>query len=228
MKSIVSLLAIAALSLVTSARAQDESPSSSPASEEKASATVEAPSAPSTLRDASPSPRPEKSTTTSSSIEKKAEATTSASPSAEKKEAAATSKTASKKPATDTGSAESNVKRLENEWEAAVMQHDASFIQARVADDFMGTSSKGKRQTKSGLLKDFKNDTDTYTSAKTGSVSVRAFGSNVAIATGTAKEAGKSKDGKPFGKTYAWTDTWMLKGSQWQCIGSHAMLVSGK
>ncbi len=235
MKSIITLLAITALSCVTSARAQDESPTASPASEEKASATVEAPSAPSSLRETSPSPSPEvKSTSTSSTVEKKesAAATSSASPSAKKTKASTetTEKTSTKKASTgaDTGSAESNVKRLENEWEAAVMKKDPSFVQTRLAEDFIGTSSKGKRINKAALVKEFKNDNDTYSSAKNGGMTVRTFGSNVAVATGVAKEAGKSKDGASFNRTYAWTDTWMLRGSQWQCIGSQAMLVSGK
>ena len=210
MKSIVSLLAIAAMSLVTSARAQEESPSPSPSAsvEEKASAIVEAPS---TLKETSPSPSPVEKSASTSSVTKKAETAASPSPSAEKKTSAPAEKTASKKPAStaDTGSAESSVKRLENEWEAAVMKKDASFLQARIADDFIGTSSKGKRLNKSSLAKEFKSDADTYTSAKNGSMTVRTFGNNVAVATGTAKEVGKTKDGKAFSRAYAWTDTWM-------------------
>lgn len=225
MKLIPSLLAIVALTLVTSARAQDESPS--PASEEKASATVEAPSA---SAEATPSASPEEksATTAASPAEKKESAAASPSPAAKKEAAAEPTKAAAKKAGPDTGSAESNIKRLENEWEASIKNHDTSFLQARVADDYLGTSPKGKRVNKSGLLKEFKSDTDTYTSAKNGSITVRTFGSNIAIATGTSKEVGKGKDGKAFTRTYAWTDTWMLRGKLWQCIGSQAMLLSGK
>ena len=225
MKSFISLFAVAALSLITSARAQEESPSPSPA-EDRAAPMVEAPSS---LRDASPSPTPEEKPTPSATPTEKKEkaAAKSASPAAEKKEEskAATKKEAS---AADTGSPESNVKRLEAEWEAAVKKHDASFLQERIADDFLGCSSKGKRTSKSSLLKEFKGDTDDYTTAKNGGVAVRSFGPNVVIATGTSKEAGKSKDGKSFSKTFAWTDTWMMRDGKWRCIGSQAMLVSSK
>ena len=163
---------------------------------------------------------------------------TSASPSPEKKKttttttaATATTKPAATKPAAplaDTGSPESNVKRLESEWEMAVMKHDPSYVQNRVAEDFTGCSSKGKRLNKAALAKEMKNDTDTYTSAKNGSVNVHAYGANVAIATGTSKEVGKDKDGKAFSRTYTWTDTWMLRGKTWQCIGSQTMLLSSK
>jgi outer membrane biosynthesis protein TonB len=181
---------------------------------------------------------------TKMSPETKASPATSASPSAspatQKKEAkesatakkesaeAASSKKTTAAAGPDTGSAESNVKRLEDEWEAAVIKHDVAFVQTRIGDDYTGTSSKGKRLSKAGLIKEVKGDNDTYTSAKNAGVTVRSYGPSVAIATGTAKEVGKGKDGKAFSRTYAWTDTWMMRNGKWECIGSQSMLVSGK
>jgi ketosteroid isomerase-like protein len=228
MKLFTSLLVIAGLSFAASAFAQEESPSASP-EESAASATVETPaSTPAATPETKASPAAAASPASSPAAKKKEAA------SAEKKEGAesATSKKEKEKAAApagpDKGSAESNVKRLEDEWEAAVMKHDATFVQARVAEDYVGTSSKAKRISKSSLLKEFKGDSDTYTSAKNAGVSVRSFGSNIAIATGTAKEAGKGKDGKAFSRTYAWTDTWMLRNGKWECIASQSMLVAGK
>jgi ketosteroid isomerase-like protein len=223
MKLLVSLLALAALSLATAAFAQEES--SSP--EEKPSATVEATQAPSaevSVPAAEKSPAPAKSP-------KKETATGGASTSAEKKEASASASKKSAPAATttaDKGSPESNVKRLEQEWEAAVMKHDVSFLETRVADDYIGCSGRGKKMSKAAIIKEFKSDTDNYSSAKNTGVSVRAFGDNVAVSTGTAKEVGKDKDGKAFNRTFAWTDTWMLRNGKWQCIGSQTMLVSSK
>jgi ketosteroid isomerase-like protein len=117
---------------------------------------------------------------------------------------------------------------LESDWEGAVKNHDVSFIQARVAEDFIGVSSKGKKMNKSGLVKEFKADTDTYSSAKSSGMTVRAHGDNVAVVNGTAKEVGKTKDGKPFSRSYIWTDTWVLRGGKWQCVASQVMLASGK
>jgi ketosteroid isomerase-like protein len=222
MKLFTSLCAIVALTFVASAFAQEESPSATP--QETASASVEAPTS-------TPTPETKASPATAASP--------ATSPAASKKEASAQKKesasaeTSKKEKAAepagpDKGSAESNVKRLEDEWEAAVIKHDVTFVQTRIAEDYTGTSSKGKRLSKAGLLKEVKGDTDTYTSAKNGGVTVRSFGPNVAIATGTAKEVGKGKDGKAFSRTYAWTDTWMLRNGKWECIGSQSMLVSGK
>jgi ketosteroid isomerase-like protein len=225
MKLFTSLLAIAALSFAASAFAQEESPSAAP--QETASASVEASaSTPTATPETKASPTTE-ALPVSSPAAKKKEA-----PPAQKKESTEAAPSKKEKAAApagpDKGSAESNVKRLEDEWEAAVMKHDATFVQTRVAEDYVGTSSKGKRISKGGLLKEFKGDTDTYTSTKNAGVAVRSFGANIAIATGTAREVGKGKDGKAFNRVYAWTDTWMLRNGKWECIGSQSMLVSGK
>jgi ketosteroid isomerase-like protein len=216
MKFFASLLALAALGLAAPAFAQDETP----APEEKTSATVQetqAPSAEVSVPAKLKSPAP-------------AKAAKKESVSAEKKEAASASKKSAPAAtsAADKGSAESNVKRLEQEWEGAVMKHDVSFLETRVADDYLGCSGRGKKLSKAAMIKEFKADTDKYSSAKNTGVSVHAFGDNVAVATGTAKEIGKDKDGKSFNRTFAWTDTWMLRGEKWQCIGSQTMLVSAK
>ena len=225
MKLFTSLFAIAALSFAVSALAQEESPSATP--QESSSAIVETPaSTPTAAPEMKASPTTEASPVSSPAAKKKEAA------SADKKEspeAASSKKEKAAVPAgPDKGSAESNVKRLEDEWEAAVMKHDATFVQTRVAEDYVGTTSKGKRISKGGLLKEFKGDNDTYTSTKNGGVAVRSFGANIAIATGTARETGKGKDGKAFNRLYAWTDTWMLRNGKWECIGSQSMLVSGK
>src|ERR1700676_5347983 len=145
MKLFTSLLAVASLSFVTFVLAQEESPSAT--AQETASAIVEASAS-------TPTPTPETKASPS------AEASAASSPTAQKKEAPTAQKKESTEAASskkekaaaalagpDKGSAESNVKRLEDEWEAAVIKHDVTFVEARVAEDYAGTSTKGKRIT---------------------------------------------------------------------------------
>jgi ketosteroid isomerase-like protein len=147
---------------------------------------------------------------------------------AKKNKSATDEETAAVSTGPDKGRPESNVKRLETQWEASVMKHDTSFIDARVARDFVGVSSKGKRIDKGALLKEYKADTDTYSSARNTGVTVHTYAPNVAVANGIAKEVGKSREGAAFNRSYVWTDTWVLRGDQWQCVASHVMLGSGK
>ncbi|MEY2547006.1 MAG: hypothetical protein QOG48_2123 [Verrucomicrobiota bacterium] len=231
MKSILSL--VVALCAVTLLHAQEENASAAASPEENSATSMQAPSS---LRE-SPSATPEAKPSASAIVETpKAQASSSAPPAEKKKSAATTESTEETTSATksaanagpDKGNPESVVKRLENEWEAAVTKHDASFLDARVAKDFMGVSSRGKRMNKSGLLKEFKADTDTYTSAKNSGLSARAFDKDVVVVSGTAKEVGKSKTGTAFNRSYLWTDTWVLRGDRWQCVASQVMLASGK
>jgi ketosteroid isomerase-like protein len=54
-------------------------------------------------------------------------------------------------------------------------------------------------------------------------VDVRVFGGQFAVATGISTEAGKSKDGKDFKRSFRWTDAWVLRNDRWQCVASQAM-----
>ncbi len=210
MKLITSLIGIAALSFITSAFAQEEE-TASPASEETPSTTVEE----------TPTPAPEA----------KATATPAEQPAAQKKEkpaAPASAKPTSPAAAAPTKktSVEATLKELESKWEASIVTHDASFLQSAVASDFVGISSKGKFINKSGLISaEIKSNKDTYTSTKNEKLNVRVFRPNVAVVTGTAREKGTGKDGKAFERTYAYTDTWMERNGQWQCIASQGMLL---
>jgi len=172
----------------------------------------------STEKDASPKPKPATSPTPAKD----------SSPAAPKSKPSATpapnASTAAVMPAKKS-TPEATIREIEDKWEASVMRHDPSVAQAYLADDFRGISSQGKVMTKSKLLAEIKKDTDTYSSAKNGKVDVRVFGGQFAVATGVSTEAGKSKEGKEFKRSFRWTDAWVLRDGKWQCVASQAMLV---
>jgi len=204
MKIIISFLATTFLAAITFAQEESASPaeSTTPTTEEKASATVEE----------TPASKPAEAT-----------APAATSPTAPKKEATTT--TATKPAAPTTAAAPSgkkmSVKEMEEKWEASIPSHDFSTVQGFVSSDFVGISSQGKFVDKSSMLADFKKDTDTYTLAKNEKLNVKAFGPNVMVVTGRAREKGTAKDGKAFDRTFLFIDTWMNRGGQWQCIADH-------
>jgi ketosteroid isomerase-like protein len=204
MKIIISVLATTFLAAITFAQEESASPaeSTTPTTEEKASATVEE----------TPASKPAEAT-----------APAATSPTGPKKEATTT--TATKPAAPTTAAAPSgkkmSVKEMEEKWEASIPSHDFSTVQGFVSSDFVGISSQGKFVDKSSMLADFKKDTDTYTLAKNEKLNVKVFGPNVMVVTGRAREKGTAKDGKAFDRTFLFTDTWMNRGGQWQCIADH-------
>jgi hypothetical protein len=121
---------------------------------------------------------------------------------------------------------EATLREIENKWEASIMAHDPSVAQAYLASDYRGVGSTGKVKNKSTVLSEIKKDTDTYTSTKNGSVDVRVYDGKFAVVMGTSTEAGKAKDGKAFKRNYRWTDAWVERNGNWQCVASQAMLLS--
>ena len=217
MKIIISFLATAFLAAMTLGQEESASPpeSTTPTTEEKASATIEE----------TPAPKPAEAT--APVAEKKAEPATS--PTALNREPTTTTAT---KPAAPTTSAapsgkKMSVKEMEEKWEASIPSHDFSTVQGFVSSDFVGISSQGKFVDKSSMLAEFKKDKDTYKSAKNEKLNVKAFGPNIMVVTGRAREKGTGKDGKAFDRTFLFTDTWMNRGGQWQCIASQITKVKG-
>jgi ketosteroid isomerase-like protein len=208
MKLTTSLLAIAALSFVTFAFAQDEE-TATPATEETPSTTIQE----------TPAPTPETQAVTSPTKE----------PEAQKKEETATTPAPVKATPSARGkkmSVNAMLKDNETRWSAAIARRDTATIEALVAPDFVGVNSKGKVVNRRAMLTEVKNDKDTYTSTKAEKLDVRMFGSGVAVVVGMANEKGTGKDGKAFDRTYRFTDTWMNRGGNWQCIASQVTLVA--
>jgi ketosteroid isomerase-like protein len=74
---------------------------------------------------------------------------------------------------------------------------------------------------------EMKKDKDTYKSAVNDKLAVHSYGPTVAVVVGTAHEKGTGKDGKAFDRLYRFTDTWVERNGQWQCVASHLMKVRG-
>jgi len=218
MKIIIPFLATIFCAAISLAQEESASPaeSTAPATEEKASATVEETPVVKPAQAAAPA------------AEKKAEAATSP-VAATKKEA--TAATAEKPAAAAAAPAPStkgmSVKDLENRWEAAVGKHDFATVQPMIANDFIGVYTDGKVMSKSAVIGMYKKDKDTYKSAKNEKLEARSVGPNVTVVVGTAREKGTGKDGKAFDRTYRFTDTWVMRNGQWQCVASQVMKMKG-
>jgi len=220
MKIIISFLATAFLAAMSFAQEESASPpeSTPPTTEEKASATVEETPASKPAEAAAPAAEKKAAPATAVTAAGKKEATTSTTA----KPAAVAAAPSGKKM-----SADAAVKDNENRWEASYAAHDVSVAQSLVASDFVGVYWDGKVMSKSGVISEIKKDKDTYKSAKNDKLAVHSYGPNVAVVVGTAHEKGTAKDGKAFDRTFRFTDTWMLRNGQWQCVASQVMKLKG-
>lgn len=226
----ITILALTAFVLAAAplAWAQEETETPAPTPEAAAPDTSSSPANdPSVSVTTEKSPEPEK---------KSSPAATKSSSPAEPAKASSPAKTSSPAPSTKAAPAavmptkkstpEATLRDIEDKWEASIMAHDPSVARAYLADDYRGVGSTGKVKNKSTVLSEIKKDTDTYTSTKNGNMDVRVFGGKFAVVMGTSTEVGKAKDGKAFKRSYRWTDAWVERNGNWQCVASQAMLLS--
>ena len=220
MKIIIPFLTTVFLASLSFAQEESATPaeSTAPATEEKASATVEE----------TPASKPAEAAAPAAETKVQPATSPKAATTAAKKEGATTSAVAKPAAAAAAPSGKKmGVRDMEEKWEASVPTHDIATVQGFVAADFMGVSSQGKFTDRGSMLAEYKKDKDTYKSAKNEKLNVKNFGANVTVVTGRAHERGTGKDGKAFDKTYLFTDTWMLRGGQWQCIASQVNKIKG-
>jgi ketosteroid isomerase-like protein len=120
---------------------------------------------------------------------------------------------------------ESALKKMEDQWQAAIVAHDLAAVDALVAADFAGINPEGKFINKSAILAQMKNDKDTYGAAKNEKLNVHLYGPNIAVVTGSVRSKGKNKNGQSFDRAYRYTDTWVERDGKWQCVASQDSLL---
>ena len=123
----------------------------------------------------------------------------------------------------DSSAIKTKLKEMEDAWAKALQNKDHAAVGNMVADDFAGFSSKGEHRTKSSLVAEIKNETDTLSSSVNDKMDIHVYAPNLATACGTSTEKGKDKNGKEFTHRYAWVDTWMERNGKWECIAEAVM-----
>jgi ketosteroid isomerase-like protein len=130
---------------------------------------------------------------------------------------------------TQTESVEQELIKLENEWAEAWVKHNVAFFERIEADDYTWTSPQGEVWTKPrdvAFVRSLDSVKDITMSYVTTEVKVRVYG-YAAVVTGldTIKETNK---GKEVNRQERWTNTWVKRAGQWQCVAGHTSVVSPK
>jgi hypothetical protein len=92
-----------------------------------------------------------------------------------------------------------------------------------IADDFQGTSTKGKRYGKGDAItsdpKSLSRD------CQLGEVKVRFFGDSLAIAYGAESRMSKDDQGNETKRCQVWTDTWLKRAGKWQIVAAQDTVI---
>jgi hypothetical protein len=115
------------------------------------------------------------------------------------------------------------IKAAEGKWASSACspQPDVKDI---IADDFQGTSTKGKRYGKEDAVA-----TETKFMSRDcqlGEVKVRFFGDSIAIAYGAENRMDKDSSGKETKRCQVWTDTWLKRAGKWQIVAAQDTIVA--
>jgi ketosteroid isomerase-like protein len=122
--------------------------------------------------------------------------------------------------------AEQEVSALERAWYDASRKYDVAWFERYLADTVVLTDEEGAVTGKAAQLADVKNHANTYDSLSYEDLKVQVYG-DTAIATGITVFKGTSK-GKAIGGRTQWTDTWIKRGGQWQCVASQGTFITKK
>lgn len=113
------------------------------------------------------------------------------------------------------------LKAAEQAWLNAEKNDDAAAFDKIVADDWIGISPDGKRETKAERAAEIK--TNHIDSATLGDMKVRVFGFT-AVVTGTDDET-TMVDGKPSTGHFVWTDVFVKRNGNWLAVASQTAQV---
>jgi ketosteroid isomerase-like protein len=109
----------------------------------------------------------------------------------------------------------------EQEWLNAEKNHDAAGFEKIVADDWVGITPDGKRQTKAERAAEI--NSGHTSSATLGDMNVRVFG-NAAVVTGTDDEV-SVENGTKSSQHYVWTDVFVKRNGDWLAVASQTALI---
>jgi ketosteroid isomerase-like protein len=118
----------------------------------------------------------------------------------------------------------SMVLALENAWNQAELHHDASAVDALVAETFISVDHHGHLQTKAQYIGDLKDTSFNPEQISNTDTSVYIYG-NTAIVTSAYRTKG-TDGGKPFVHRGRFTDTWVNMSGKWKCVANQETLVS--
>jgi ketosteroid isomerase-like protein len=118
------------------------------------------------------------------------------------------------------------VTALERAWIDAGRQYDVAWFERYMAASLITTDETGAVTDKAAMIAEVKDRASKIESESYENLKVQAYGDAV-VATGISVVKGTFK-GKDNSGKYPWTDTWIKRGGQWQCVASHSSKIVQK
>lgn len=114
---------------------------------------------------------------------------------------------------------ESDIRDLRTQVVTAIKTKDQKFLEARLVEQFTHTHASGKVDNKRTRIAMLMSDPETIDALEPLSISIKAFGKDLAVAQGRTRTLGASP------KAYQWTVVYRKIGGIWRILLSHASPV---
>jgi ketosteroid isomerase-like protein len=118
---------------------------------------------------------------------------------------------------------ESRIVALENIWNQAQLNHDATAMGSMLHPDFVFTDYDGTVMSKPQFLASIRDSSNTLSMEVSDDMKLHRFGDTVVV-TGATHEKGKQR-GKTYEHYGRFTDTWMRHNNEWICVASQLGLL---
>jgi hypothetical protein len=115
------------------------------------------------------------------------------------------------------------LKRLEDQWAAALVRRDREFFDKYLAPKFVYTEDD-KLMRRDEVVHELTAGSDSVTAARNEAMEVHQFGATTAVVTGWLIVEGRSK-ATPFTHRYRFTDTWVKRKAGWQIVAAQDYLA---
>ncbi len=115
---------------------------------------------------------------------------------------------------------------IETSWTDAVIKKDIPTLEKYYADDVTDVGPDGELGTKQQDIDDIRNGVFVIESASATDLQPRVFG-NAAVVTGVGEITKGSYKGQDISGRYRFTDTFVKRNGQWQCVASQATKIVG-
>jgi ketosteroid isomerase-like protein len=121
------------------------------------------------------------------------------------------------------GGDEGRIVALENIWNQAQINHDATAMGSMLHSDFVFTDFDGTVMSKPQFLASIGDISNKVIQEVSDDMKVHRFG-DTAVVTGATHEKGKQR-GKAYEHYGRFTDTWIKHDREWICVASHLGLL---
>ena len=121
------------------------------------------------------------------------------------------------------GGDEGRIVALENIWNQAQINHDATAMGSMLHSDFVFTDFDGTVMSKPQFLASIGDISNKVIQEVSDDMKVHRFG-DTAVVTGATHEKGKQR-GKAYEHYGRFTDTWIKHDNEWICVASHLGLL---